>query len=75
MVQESRHYDYEEEESHLRRFSRGHGYDRELPPAGGHGVYPGARAHHPSSELSNGEQSSENETNPRPRSRIPVAVS
>jgi hypothetical protein len=70
---------FDDEEAPFRRLNgRGHGYplshDRELPPA--HGVYPASRLSHLGGhESRNGDQGSENDSNSRPRSRIPVAVS
>ncbi|KAL5321619.1 hypothetical protein ACEPPN_009579 [Leptodophora sp. 'Broadleaf-Isolate-01'] len=57
---------------------RGHGYplshDREFPTVASHGVYPGARSHHPSPhEPRTVGQSPESDSNSRTRSRIPVA--
>jgi len=71
---------FENEEGYPRRFSgRGHGYplshERDLPPAPGHGVYPAARnmqlSHHENRHVDHPQDDS----NGRPRSRIPVAVS
>jgi hypothetical protein len=72
---------FDDEEPSFRRYSsRGHGYplshDRELPPAASHGGYGGPRNHQLSThERRNGESQPDQDSNSRPRSRIPVAVS
>ncbi|KAK0104054.1 hypothetical protein ONS96_005157 [Cadophora gregata f. sp. sojae] len=69
----------EEDTTSFRRFNtRGPSYpishDREFPAVASHGVFPGARSHHPSPHESRTVgQSPESESNSRPRSRIPVA--
>jgi len=69
---------FDDQETPFRRLSgRGHGFplyhERELPPT--HNLYPPSRmAHLGGHESRNGDQVSENDSNSRPRSRIPVAV-
>lgn len=53
-----------------------HGHDREYPSVPNHALYSGPRNHHPSpQEPRTVSHSPENDSNSRPRSRIPVAVS
>ncbi|PVH89314.1 hypothetical protein DL98DRAFT_565394 [Cadophora sp. DSE1049] len=72
-------YQDEADTTSFRRYSaRGHDYpishDREFPTVASHGVFPGARNHHPSPhEPRTVGQSPESDSNSRPRSRIPVA--